>query len=159
MYDESDSGYGFQDTTGNGWGNRDSQTNPSVLQDVGNAKTYISGLPSGVTFRATFFPVQPGGTVPELTPMIGYNGVFALGTSVGVTSIVPNQTITAAAYNQTTQTLYPEYNSVPPLIRPFPTTSVNFTNGGYPGTLPDGAQASDYYNAVRQSLLNHNFIL
>ena len=160
MYDESaNGGYDMDQTGGNGWGNRDNNTNPNVLTDVGNVKTYLSALPAGVTFRGTFFPVQPGTNVAEITNMVGYNGVFSLGTSVGVTSIVPNQTITAAAYNQTTQTLYPEYNSVPPLIRPFPTTAAGFTNGGYPGTLADGAQPSDYYGAIKQSLLNHGFIL
>ena len=165
MYDESSgqtgSGYDMNLTTGTGWGNRDNATNTNVVTDVQNAKTYLTGLPSGVTFRATFFPVQPGNNPPvaEITSMVGFDGVFAVGTAANVSSVVPNQNIPATAYNQTTETFFPEYNSVPPIMRPFPTTAVGFTNGGYPGTIADGAQASDYYNAVRQSLLNHNFIL
>ena len=91
--------------------------------------------------------------------MVGFNGVFSLGTAVNTTSIVPAQSIPATAYNQTTETFYPEYNSVPAIMRPFPTTSAGFTNGGYPGTLADGATQADYYGAVKQSLLNHNFVL
>ena len=162
MYDESSGGgtnYEMDSTTGTGWGNRDNQTNPSVLTDVANGKTYLAALDPSITFRATFFPVQPGVAVAEITSMVGYNGVFSLGTAVNTTSIIPNQSIPATAYNQTTESYFPEFNSVPAIMRSFPTTAAGFTNGGYPGTLADGATQADYYGAVKQSLLNHNFIL
>ena len=163
MYDESANGpntYETELTTNDAWGNRDSQVNANVAADVTQVKNYIATIPASVTWRGTAFVVEPNGG-PELTNMLGFNGVFALGTTTAIASFSPSQTIAASAYNQTTQTLFNEYNSVPPLIRPFPTTATGYPSdsGNYPGVIVDNGTQSYYYTQIQTALINHGYSL
>ena len=163
MYDESANGantYSMEMPTANGWGNRDSQVNANVTADVTEVKNYIATIPASVAWRGTAFVIEPQAGA-ELTNMLGFNGVFALGTTTAITSFSPSQTITAAAYNQTTQTLFNEYNSVPALIRPFPTTATGYpsNSGNYPGVILNGSNQSYYYTQIQTALINHGYSL
>jgi len=169
MYDESatqPTGYRCDQTSSTGWGNRDSQVNTNVTDDVTEVKNYLAALPGSVTWRGSAIVVEPNGGA-ELTNMLGFNGVFALGTSANITSFFPAQTINAGAYTLGTQTLFNEYNSVPPLIRPFPTSAAGYpsVSGNYPGTINDTVsgtpqqQQAYYYAQIQTSLINHGYAL
>ena len=137
---------GFADESSNYplWNNRNSGTDQNILDDVALVKSFVTTLETAAgnnqILRGSFMSVNGGaGSGTDIHQFLGPDGFCATGGRTLNGFIYPPE---ATAYNQTTQTLFPESTGSPTRFR-------------YRGNVTDGGGSTYYYNEIRQALLDH----
>ena len=131
------------------WAERATRTVPNILTDVATVKGYISNMVAAAgnntVYRGIFFPVDYNSGVNgvQISPLLSNTGFCATGgRNANGFTYAPD----AAAYDLTTETLYPESSGSPTYLT-------------YTAEIDDGNNNQYYYDQVKAALNNSGYTL